>query len=134
MNDVVAVMKAADFAARKHTNPRRKGEGAEPYLNHLIEVVSLVAEASGGRPEVVVAALLHDVVEDASPRGGEGALFQVASQFNALEMTGPSVTPEDGVTPYQGDHTQGMPTSISQIDRDAENWAGFVPSQGRLAH
>ena len=29
-----------------------------------------------------------------------GALFQVASQFNALEMVGPSITPEDGVTRY----------------------------------
>jgi len=27
-----------------------------------------------------------------------GALFQVASQFNLLEMVGPSVTPEQGVT------------------------------------
>jgi hypothetical protein len=35
-----------------------------------------------------------------------GALFQVASQFNLLEMTGPSVTPEDGVTGYASDHTQ----------------------------
>jgi hypothetical protein len=37
----------------------------------------------------------------------EGALFQVASQFNLLEMTGPSVTPEHGVTRYAGDPTQG---------------------------
>ena len=36
-----------------------------------------------------------------------GAFFQVASQFNALEMTGPDVTPEDGVTRYGRDHTQG---------------------------
>lgn len=36
-----------------------------------------------------------------------GAVFQVASQFNALEMVGPSVTPEDGVTRYEHDHTQG---------------------------
>lgn len=43
MNDIVTIMKAADFAARKHTNQKRKGEGAEPYLNHLIEVASLVA-------------------------------------------------------------------------------------------
>ena len=34
-----------------------------------------------------------------------GALFQVASQFNALEMVGPSVTPEDGVTRYEHDRT-----------------------------
>ena len=36
-----------------------------------------------------------------------GALFQVASQFNALEMVGPSVAPEEGVTRYEHDRTQG---------------------------
>jgi hypothetical protein len=43
----------------------------------------------------------------------EGALFQVASQFNLLEMTGPTVTPEDGVTRYAGDHTQGPACAIA---------------------
>jgi hypothetical protein len=42
-----------------------------------------------------------------------GALFQVASQFNALEMTGPEVTPEDGVTRYQDDRTQGPACAIA---------------------
>lgn len=36
-----------------------------------------------------------------------GALFQVASQFNMLEMVGPDVTPEDGVAGYAHDRTQG---------------------------
>jgi hypothetical protein len=36
-----------------------------------------------------------------------GALFQVASQFNLLEMVSPHVTPEDGVTRYAYDATQG---------------------------
>lgn len=35
------------------------------------------------------------------------ALFQVASQFNMLEMVGPEVTPEQGVTRYAFDRTQG---------------------------
>ena len=35
------------------------------------------------------------------------ALFQVASQFNLLEMPGPGITPEHGVTDYQYDKTQG---------------------------
>lgn len=35
------------------------------------------------------------------------ALFQVASQFNLLEMAGPSVTPERGVGIYESDATQG---------------------------
>ena len=42
-----------------------------------------------------------------------GALFQVASQFNLLEMVSPDVTPEHGVTRYQGDHTQGPACAIA---------------------
>lgn len=36
-----------------------------------------------------------------------GALFQVASQFNMLEMVHEGITPEDGVTGYAHDNTQG---------------------------
>jgi hypothetical protein len=36
-----------------------------------------------------------------------GALLQVASQFNLLEMPSYHVTPEDGVSDYEHDHTQG---------------------------
>jgi hypothetical protein len=42
-----------------------------------------------------------------------GALFQVASQFNLLEMVGPSITPEMGVTRYAGDPTQGPACAIA---------------------
>ena len=43
----------------------------------------------------------------------KGALFQVASQFNLLEMIGPDVTPEDGVTGYGWDPTQGPACAIA---------------------
>ena len=36
-----------------------------------------------------------------------GAVFQVASQFNCLEMVGPGTTPESGITQYVHDKTQG---------------------------
>ena len=39
-----------------------------------------------------------DVRELHRRAASSGALFQVASQFNLLEMIGPDVTPEDGVT------------------------------------
>ncbi len=42
-----------------------------------------------------------------------GALFQVASQFNLLEMISPEVTPEHGVTRYQLDRTQGPACAIA---------------------
>jgi len=41
------------------------------------------------------------------------ALFQVASQFNLLEMTGPEITPEQGVTRYKCDPTQGPACAIA---------------------
>jgi (p)ppGpp synthase/HD superfamily hydrolase len=65
MNELEAVMRAADTAARWHVNQRRKGVAGEPYVNHLIEVASLVTSATEGREaDVVIAALLHDAVED----------------------------------------------------------------------
>ena len=42
-----------------------------------------------------------------------GSLFQVASQFNLLEMISPSVTPECGVGVYENDHTQGPACAIA---------------------
>lgn len=64
-SDIVAVARALDFAARKHSTQRRKGEAGEPYVNHLAEVARLVAEATEGRdPVAVLAALLHDTIED----------------------------------------------------------------------
>jgi len=42
-----------------------------------------------------------------------GALFQVASQFNMLEMISPGMSPEDGVTRYKDDPTQGPGCAIA---------------------
>jgi len=42
-----------------------------------------------------------------------GAMFQVASQFNLLEMVGPAVSPEDGVSRYEFDRTQGPACAIA---------------------
>ena len=41
------------------------------------------------------------------------ALFQVASQFNLLEMTGPEITPERGVSRYAFDRTQGPACAVA---------------------
>jgi len=58
-------MHAADTAARWHVHQRRKGIAQEPYINHLLEVASLVAEATGGTdPKLVIAAFVHDAIED----------------------------------------------------------------------
>jgi GTP diphosphokinase / guanosine-3',5'-bis(diphosphate) 3'-diphosphatase len=65
MQEWLQVLKAADAAARWHVHQRRKGPAEEPYINHLVEVAMLVAEATGGSDtDLVIAALLHDAIED----------------------------------------------------------------------
>ncbi len=60
-----------------------------------------------------------------------GALFQVASQFNLLEMVGPSVTPEQGVGIYEHDRTQGPACAIAAgAGTIYRNY--FVPVNGRI--
>jgi (p)ppGpp synthase/HD superfamily hydrolase len=64
MKDWIMVLKAADAAARWHVHQRRKGAAKEPYINHLLEVATLVAEATEGTdPNLVIVALLHDAIE-----------------------------------------------------------------------
>jgi len=63
---VQEVLKAAVFAAERHSRQRRKGAAAEPYINHLLEVAQLASSAlSGPDTNLVIAALLHDAIEDA---------------------------------------------------------------------
>jgi (p)ppGpp synthase/HD superfamily hydrolase len=65
---VLQIVRALDFAAWAHSAQRRKGGAQEPYINHLTEVARLVAQATGGKDErLVMAALLHDSLEDQSP-------------------------------------------------------------------
>ncbi len=65
MKEWLMVLKAADAAARWHVHQRRKGPAQEPYINHLVEVAMLVADATGGSDtNLVIAALLHDSIED----------------------------------------------------------------------
>jgi HD domain len=63
-SEIRRLTKALVFAAEAHRNHRRKGAGQEPYINHLIEVVDLVASVEGGDVDVLIAASLHDVLED----------------------------------------------------------------------
>jgi guanosine-3',5'-bis(diphosphate) 3'-pyrophosphohydrolase len=48
MKELISIMRAADAATRWHVHQRRKGSAQEPYINHLLEVASLVTEATNG--------------------------------------------------------------------------------------
>jgi hypothetical protein len=81
------------------------GELTAPSLAELRDRAGLQARPPEGRLKISIATgdagALHRRAEF------QGALFQVASQFNLLEMVGPQVTPEQGVSRYAADPTQG---------------------------
>ena len=85
-------------------NGKRYGIG-ELTLPTLAELRARVNPARGQRSSARV--LVGDVGRLHSDPEFEGALFQVASQFNLLEMVSERVTPEQGVTGYIYDGTQG---------------------------
>jgi len=76
---------ALRFAERAHRGQQRKG-GDEPYILHPITVATLLA-ASGGDEDMICAAYLHDVVEDAGVELDEiAAIFgdEVAAMVAAV--------------------------------------------------
>ena len=97
MNGIVGIARALDFAARKHAGQRRKGLKAEPYINHLTEVARLLAEASDGAdPQLVMAGLLHDTIEDTETTRAELAgTFGEDVASLVVEVTDDTSLPRD---------------------------------------
>ena len=63
MKDKQLIQDALMLAIRAHEGQRRKYTG-EPYSAHPIGVSKIIETIPGHTPEMVAAALLHDVVED----------------------------------------------------------------------
>lgn len=70
---------ALAYTADLHRHQRRKG-GEIPYVGHLLSVAGLVIEGDGTETQVI-AALLHDAVEDQG-RDGE-TLREISTRFGA---------------------------------------------------
>ncbi|NNE44711.1 MAG: HD domain-containing protein [Gemmatimonadetes bacterium] len=90
---------AITAATRYHAGQTRKGSGA-PYVLHPLAVAALVADA-GGDEDTIIAALLHDAVEDA---GGADARAEIADRFGeavARIVDGCSDTDEEPKPPWR---------------------------------
>lgn len=96
-------------------NGRRAGIGRleMPTLQTLRERRAALGLAPGNAGPAPLGGVRGDIRRLLASPAQAGALVQVASQFNLLEMVGPDVTPEDGVTRYAGDPTQGPACAIA---------------------
>ena len=86
------------------------GKLETPCLAELRERVS------SGKPQkgkISVQEIIANVQHLHADETSRDSLFQVASQFNLLEMAAPTVTPEQGVGGYEYDHTQGPACAIA---------------------
>lgn len=108
-DSVRRILSAARFAAEKHAQQKRKGENAEPYFNHLLEVAELIASSSPHLDvELVMAAFLHDTVEDTGV-----TLHELEQRFGkdvaalVAEVTDDKSLPKETRKQLQVQHTPG---------------------------
>jgi (p)ppGpp synthase/HD superfamily hydrolase len=115
-SDLALVSRAADYAARRHVNQRRKGANQEPYVNHLAEVAHLLATtAEEPNPQLLAAAWLHDTLEDTCPtkEDYERTKVEIEKQFGpailrlVLEVTDDKALPKEVRKRLQVETTAG---------------------------
>ncbi|MGP1351919.1 MAG: HD domain-containing protein [Parasphingopyxis sp.] len=63
-NPLHLLLDAAQYAADRHRDQRRKDAEATPYINHPLDVAALLARHGIDDTEILAAAILHDTVED----------------------------------------------------------------------
>lgn len=110
LNDVQLLVRAIEFAARKHRMQRRKDVDASPYINHPIALMSLLCvEAEIDDVSVLVTAALHDTVEDT-----ETTLAELTEMFGAkisgyvAELTDDKTLPKAERKRLQIEHASRM--------------------------
>jgi len=85
------------MALELHGGQTRKGSDA-PYLTHVMAVAAMVGEY-GGNEDQVIAALLHDAVED---QGGQSTLERIRAAFGDT-VAAYVLACSDSVTPSESD-------------------------------
>jgi guanosine-3',5'-bis(diphosphate) 3'-pyrophosphohydrolase len=90
------LLQALAFAADKHRIQRRKDASASPYINHPIALANVLLNEGGVEDEhVLVAALLHDTLEDTETTAQELVqLFGKEIADLVLEVTDDKALPK----------------------------------------
>jgi len=91
----------------------RAGSFECPSLRSLREEEKRLAGAGLGGALEVRHVVTTGALEDHANPANAGALFQVASQFNCLEFTSSARIPEEGVSWYVHDATQGPACAVA---------------------
>lgn len=104
------VLKDETLTSRINGRIMKWGSLETPSLGDLREQCANDALTSG---KLEVREVVGETTQLHAEPTNANALFQVASQFNLLEMASPSVTPEAGIDIYEFDLTQGPASAIA---------------------
>ena len=111
------LIRAAQFAASRHSTQRRKDKARSPFINHPLAVAAILSvEAGIADLATLQAALLHDTVEDT-----DTSLAELSRDFGeevALlveEMTDDKTLPSPRRKAQQIEHAPQLSPKASQI-------------------
>lgn len=99
-------IRAVAFAAEKHRHQRRKDAQCSPYINHPLELADVLASEGGVTDlDVLMAAVLHDTVEDTETTPAElAARFGERIAGIVMEVTDDKALPKDTRKRLQVEH------------------------------
>ena len=85
----MTLLRAIEFASKKHRDQRRKDAAQTPYINHCVRVASIAEEIGQITDiEMLMAAVLHDTIEDTQTTEQElASLFGERVLSMVLEMS-----------------------------------------------
>ncbi|HEY8258807.1 MAG TPA: HD domain-containing protein [Gemmatimonadales bacterium] len=111
------MLTALQFAALKHRSQRRQDVAASPYINHPIDVATLLA-VQGGVTDLptLLAAVLHDTIEDTETTSEElGAAFGIEVRDLVLEVTDDKQLPKAERKRLQIEHAHAISSKAKLI-------------------
>ena len=116
-NDLSKLLEAANFAAKKHHGQCRKGAVEQPYIVHPLEVAYLLRDIGKVKDtDVLIAAVLHDTIEDT-----ETTREEIAQRFGervatiVLEVTDDKSLPKQERKQRQVEHAPHLSESAKQL-------------------
>lgn len=119
MNDPIlsasSFLEALNLAALRHRSQRRKGRAGAPYVNHLIEVAHILTSHGFEQTELLCAAVLHDVIEDAGASADE-LRARFGNRVTALVL---EVTDDDALPVWERKLAQIR--NASSLSEDAQH-------------
>lgn len=116
-NQIAKIIEAASFSAKKHRFQTRKGAASEPYINHPLEVANILASIGGVTDlEILLAAILHDTIEDT-----ETTAEEITERFGSrvcnmvLEVTDDKSLPKAERKQKQIEHAPYLSPGAKQV-------------------